>query len=301
VLGANREWATPLLRPTDELAPCYPKQNANQMSQYSYRVICHNEDNDDFVGICPDDHTDRIRLTREDLIVWELDPIELARRLAECLALSPDAGPVERLPFTYKLGVYEPFAAEETWCYFTLATAPSDVENITAALAVRHSDQILLFSLTQAGWATYLPAVRSRLKRALLPDVFLADSSHAADAFAAAISLSRLLQPAGVSVPSATPTPVATGFLRIEDIREQHRDLTEREIDCLQKKMQRWRKTHEDDVIVSDEDPDTGRRRYAYPSQLVQTWLTSVLAERSKGESTRVPRTSPASPKRPPK
>ena len=48
--------------------------------------------------------------------------------------------------------------------------------------------------------------------------------------------------------------------------------------------LERWRATHEDEVMLGEADPETGRRRYGYPTAVADDAVAEVLA---RGPSTR--------------
>lgn len=77
--------------------------------------------------------------------------------------------------------------------------------------------------------------------------------------------------------PNAKAAVVLVGNVRIEEIRSSYPDLTETQLDRVRKKLERWRdKQGDDEVWKGDEDPDTGRRRYAYPAAIVATFVSQA-------------------------
>jgi len=82
-------------------------------------------------------------------------------------------------------------------------------------------------------------------------------------------------EPAAAAVGDG-PAPVA-GFLRIEDVRLLYPALDDAGVERVGKALGRWRERHEDEVLISDENPDTGRRRYAYPARVVARFVRHSL------------------------
>jgi hypothetical protein len=77
---------------------------------------------------------------------------------------------------------------------------------------------------------------------------------------------------------SGDGTPPTIGFLRMEDIRDAYPDMTGVQLDNLRKQLEGWRKSHEDQVLLGDENPETGRRRYAYPASVVKDKVDAITA-----------------------
>ncbi len=70
------------------------------------------------------------------------------------------------------------------------------------------------------------------------------------------------------------------GFLRVEDIRRRHQDLTESELQNVRNQLQVWRDSHEDECFRGEEDPNTGRRRWGYPVAKVDDVAEGQRAKR---------------------
>jgi hypothetical protein len=74
--------------------------------------------------------------------------------------------------------------------------------------------------------------------------------------------------------PMADSMPV--GFMVMEQIRRSYPDLTRHQVESVRKGLEAWRETHEDQVFMSEENPDTGRRRYGYPVAEVKRMVDDV-------------------------
>ena len=73
-----------------------------------------------------------------------------------------------------------------------------------------------------------------------------------------------------------------SGTLTLEKIRERYPNLTPDMIDCVRKRLEKWRRHNEAQVQMFNENPDTGRRRYAYPVDRVDLEVSVLLAKRTK-------------------
>jgi len=150
LVGAELDFLTPYLQPRQRLAASYPRVVGGEPT-YPYEVVEHGPN--DFVGICPETE-DRIVLTRNDLIVYELDwPLFLADIAAvlgfERRATDPDELP----PLTRLVGDYRPVAGYSFSAYLTV---PLESRSSTSAVC-------MLVSLSDAAFVLLTPT-RHRLR-----------------------------------------------------------------------------------------------------------------------------------------
>ena len=92
---------SPFLRPTGEIAETYPHPNPFE----SYRVVNYAED--DIFAVNPDDLRDRITLSKQDVLVRELDMRKFRHQLALMLGLRECDTPVEPHSRMFSLGTWE--------------------------------------------------------------------------------------------------------------------------------------------------------------------------------------------------
>jgi hypothetical protein len=138
--GAELDFLTPYLQPRQRLAASYPRVVGGEPT-YPYEVVEHGPN--DFVGICPETE-DRIVLTRNDLIVYELDWPLLLGDIAATLGLERRAAdPDELPPLTRLVGDYRPTAGYSFPAYLTV---PLESRGLTSAvcLLVSTSDGALI-------------------------------------------------------------------------------------------------------------------------------------------------------------
>jgi hypothetical protein len=128
-----------LLRPTGALATAYPREPGSAFSLLPYRVVHHGED--DYVGVCPDGG-ESMRLTREQLVLWEVDLRRLAGQLAASISVSA-AFEAEVLPFTSRVGAYA-VGGTAVPIYLTAALERSQLTSAALGLAALHEPCVLL-------------------------------------------------------------------------------------------------------------------------------------------------------------
>jgi hypothetical protein len=146
--GPDLDLLRPYLQPRPRLAASYPRLAGGEPT-YPYEVVEHGPD--DFVGICPETE-DRIVLTRNDLIVYELDwPMFLADIAAalgfERRQADPDALP----PLTRLVGDYRPTAG---YLFPAYLTVPLESRTLTSAVCmlVSTSDEALILLTPTRRW-----------------------------------------------------------------------------------------------------------------------------------------------------
>ncbi len=138
--GRDLDLLRPYLQPLPRLAASYPRLAGGEPT-YPYEVVEHGPD--DFVGICPETE-DRILLSREDLIVYELDwPLFLADIAAALGFERRAADPDELPPLTRLVGDYRPVAGYSFPAYLTI---PLESRSLTSAVCilVSTSDEALI-------------------------------------------------------------------------------------------------------------------------------------------------------------
>lgn len=173
-----------LVRATGELAMAYPKLDVEPESFEPYDVVCHNEEADDYVGVCPDD-TGNIPLTRAQLAVYALDRSRLCAELAAALSLTPDQAEVAGLRHVWRVGAYEAFEAAEAWAYLSLPMSDADLTDAAVRLVGLHEQPFLILTPTKRWWRAWPDALHRRGRVAALADVVPAPAAHPSTAGAA--------------------------------------------------------------------------------------------------------------------
>jgi len=93
----------PLLRPAGRLAGRYPPPRPGWPTM---RVVEHRDGR--FVAVCDEEVSDRIELTREDVVVHRIDEGRLRSRIAEALGLEISREPINSLPGVLRIGTWIP-------------------------------------------------------------------------------------------------------------------------------------------------------------------------------------------------
>lgn len=129
------EWPTARrwFRPTTELSTHYPKLEPEPASPLDYRVVCHDEDADGFVGVCPEGTGDRL-LRKRNLVLYELDRRKLTGLLAAALDLIPDYAVVPDCPVAYRVGSHRPAAGEQVDVCLSAPPEPADFVDVVPHL-----------------------------------------------------------------------------------------------------------------------------------------------------------------------
>ena len=127
LLGGELEWAAgaKLLVASGALATVYPREPGKSPSLLPYDVVMHGDD--DYVGVCPHGWG-TVRLTREQLMLWELDVRRLGKEIAGALSVSA-AFEADVQPFTSRIGFFRA-RGDAVPVYVTL---PLERGHITAA------------------------------------------------------------------------------------------------------------------------------------------------------------------------
>jgi hypothetical protein len=158
VLATDWTWAKVLLRPTGEVAAWYPRLDERYddptWPTRGYDVVCHDEDGDDYVGVCPDG-SDNIKLTRAQLAVYALDLETLARWIAAALTLIPDVAEMDGPCRTCRVGTVSGPGQRAVVVYMLIATTPSILHAAVADLCLRHTQPLLVLTPTTRFWPAW--------------------------------------------------------------------------------------------------------------------------------------------------
>ena len=125
-MAGDWEWGGKLLRPAGRLADVYPQLDLSSECPCGYRVICHDEERDDFVGVCSE-CGGRLKLTLDELVVYELDLRAVAGQIAAAMELVCDFSEAVGIPHTWRVGVYHPLGDAKVWAYLALAPEPAEL------------------------------------------------------------------------------------------------------------------------------------------------------------------------------
>jgi len=145
LLGTEYEFASSYLRPTGELAASYPRIG-NAGCNIPYTVVEHGPE--DYVGVSPEGG-DTITLTRQDLIIYELDRKKLQHAVAGALGIEYEESNVPGLPDTQRIGTYLPCAGYAFPAYLAIPLESSDLTRAVHTLAAIPSQPFILLAPTR--------------------------------------------------------------------------------------------------------------------------------------------------------
>ena len=140
LLGDEFDLFKPFLQPLQIRAQSFPRPDGG----LPYDVVEHGPD--DYVGVCPETG-DVIALTRNQLVVYELDRRRLASRLVKALAIDTDGGPEEWNGTTVRLGK---FTGEAQVCYSAFLAFPHESEDLHVVAAQLIAEKLAPFILFAA-------------------------------------------------------------------------------------------------------------------------------------------------------
>lgn len=132
LLGAEYQFAEPYLRPTMHLAGSYPRPEG-EIYTPPYKVVEHGPGS--YMGVCPVGG-DAITLTKQDLVIYELDLGKLHRAIAEAMVVDAGVSAVDGAPSTHRIATFRPYAGYSFPVYLTI---PPESSAMTQAVHVVRS------------------------------------------------------------------------------------------------------------------------------------------------------------------
>jgi hypothetical protein len=195
--GEDYLWARRWLRPTGDLAMCYPKLEAGG-SPLAFRVVYHDADAGDIVGVCPEG-TGTISLRRRDVLIYAFDVEGFAAQLARALDLVPDFEPATDTTGIWRIGAHSPAGGEEVQVYLAAAGDADHLWDTVTTLATRLPTPFLLLTPTKASWRAWPPALRRDRRSAVyaLAEIILTTADGALYSRLSATDLLRLMNVEG--------------------------------------------------------------------------------------------------------
>ena len=139
------------LRPRNEAALSYPCSRIPPCG-CQHAVIKHADD--DIVAVCqcnPPD-CDTVTLTRQQVIVYEVDIRRLSEAVVEALGLMRSFLKHEVFGRTYQIGSFRPQEGYDFPVVLFLATEPNDLQAAVSGVAARSEGPFILFTPTQELW-----------------------------------------------------------------------------------------------------------------------------------------------------
>ena len=177
-MGKDYEIGKGFLRPDGCLSEIYPCLTPATCDCGVHAVFMNSPD--DIVSVCQCERQCRPRkLTREDIIIYELDRVRIESQIRDLLGLSGEPRPMEGHDWSRHFGAYEPYAGMRYPAYWTIGQSPVQFEAAVDALLGRTEGAFLLITPTR--WLS-TPAIEDRLRHRrslfipLSESIVLADS-----------------------------------------------------------------------------------------------------------------------------
>ncbi len=139
MLGSEFDLIKPFLRPRQGLATSYPRLDGNGLP---YQIVEHGPD--DYVGVCRETG-DTITLSKSELIVYELDRRQFAKRVADAFGIERNGMPEECNGTTLFLGSFTSASTTRYASFLTFPFESADLHVVAAGLiAEKHAPFILM-------------------------------------------------------------------------------------------------------------------------------------------------------------
>jgi len=154
----------PLLRPAGRLAHSYPPPRPGWPTM---RVVEHRDGR--FVAVCDEEMSDRIELTREDVVVHRVDEALLRAWLADMLGLSVSREPAGTLPGVVRVGDWRPAPAVSVPVLLVGAGREDELARTLLEIRGAATKPTIVLTLTRVYWSSMLDAVLAGAPLVLVP------------------------------------------------------------------------------------------------------------------------------------
>lgn len=147
-LGQEFDMAARYLRPTNALGCCYPRSNLLEPQSFRrpYRVVSLGPN--DHVGVSPQGGP-AIRLTTEQLIVYELNRSQLCQQLASAFGLERDEAVIDARHRIFQVGHLKPTAGFRFPVFLVIPHQQSSFRRAVDAVSALCETPYLLFTPTR--------------------------------------------------------------------------------------------------------------------------------------------------------
>ncbi len=142
-LGSDFNLVATLLRPTDELAACFPA--LDDPAALPYTVVPHGPD--DFVGVAADGGA-TLTLSKSDLLIYRLDHRRLHAGVATVLGFEHGESRLDGASFTSRIASYRPFAGFCFPVYLALPLESAELLQAAQAISSQCDEPFILMAPT---------------------------------------------------------------------------------------------------------------------------------------------------------
>lgn len=148
LLGEEYESARRFFRPDGRIATSYPCTRSDNCG-CTHGIILHAPDDIVAVCRCEPRRCEPFALTREDILVYEVDRQAVSNAVATALGAEPEHAAVPGLPLTWSTGTYSPYAGFRFPVYLAIQMEPEDLGRVIDALAARAEKPFVLVAPTR--------------------------------------------------------------------------------------------------------------------------------------------------------
>ena len=147
LLGAEYDAAKSLLRPNGELASSVPCPVVPGCG-CAHAVIAHSLDDIVAVCRCTPRRCETIKLTRADIVIYEVNRSALGLAIATALEARPEEMSIDNVSLTWLIGAYSPSADLRFPLYLTVQIDTDDFRHVVDALIARNDKPFILVAPT---------------------------------------------------------------------------------------------------------------------------------------------------------
>ena len=168
LLGAEHAATKAFFRPNGKLADSYPCPRPGGCG-CTHAVIVHSSDDIVAVCRCEPRRCETTGLTREDIVVYEVDSVALCRAVAAALQIDFEEAPVDGPFMPRRLGVYSPFAGFRFQVFLTIQVELDDFERIVEGLVAKNDAPFILLAPTDNMYGQVCEDLLKKRKACFLP------------------------------------------------------------------------------------------------------------------------------------
>lgn len=151
LLGPEFEKLRPHLRARQQPATSVPCPAKRSCGCY-HRVVNHAHDDLAAVCRCEDRRCPTVRVTRADVVVYEVHPSGFGAAIAGVLGAKAEDRTVEGIPATWQVGTYSPRVGTGIPLYLTIQIGPRELSAAAEGLLARIDKPFVLLSPTEVDW-----------------------------------------------------------------------------------------------------------------------------------------------------